>query len=161
MKLLKNIKLLLVVLLCSGSSLAQNRGVLISEADSLMSKQAKPLLILLSTDWCMYCRMQKNQLRENKAFTKRANDFYYIDFDAENKESIKFHGQEYHFKPNGPSTGVHGLATALSGPEPIAFPTWVLLDKDYHVLFRYRGVLTPAQLSKLMQTIEEINKMKR
>lgn len=144
MKGIKNIKILLVMLLCAGPCLAQNGGVSVSEVDSLMNKQAKPLLILLSTDWCKYCRMQKNQLRKNKEFTKRAAGFYYIEFDAESKESIKFHGRDYHFKPNGPSTGIHGLATALSGPEPIAFPTWVLLDKDYQVLFRYNGVLTPA-----------------
>ncbi|MCU7693901.1 hypothetical protein ACFSPU_01145 [Haoranjiania flava] len=50
------------------------------------------------------------------------------------------------------------LATALSWPEPIAFATWVLLDKDYQVLFHYNGVLTPAQLNKLMKIIDEINK---
>lgn len=136
---------------------AQINPVDIEKVDSLMAQQAKPILILLSTDWCQYCRMQKKQLRKNKDFAKKADLFYYVEFDAESKGEISFQGRGYTFKPTGKNTGTHELARTLNGPGTLAFPTWVLLDKNYQVLFRHGGVLTPNQLKELLDAIGNIS----
>ncbi|HLT87454.1 MAG TPA: thioredoxin family protein [Sphingobacterium sp.] len=136
---------------------AQIKPSAISKVDSLMALEPKPLLILLSTDWCQYCRMQKSQLRKNEDFLEKASLFYYVEFDAESKETIPFQGKDYAFKPTGKNTGTHELARALNGPGTLAFPTWVLLDRDYQVLFRHGGVLTPNQLKDLLDVIGHIN----
>ncbi len=136
---------------------AQINPVGIEKVDSLMTQHAKPILILLSTDWCQYCRMQKNQLRKNKDFAKKADLFYYVEFDAESKDDILFQGKSYTFKPTGKNTGTHELARTLNGPGTLAFPSWVLLDRNYQVLFRHGGVLTPIQLKKLLDAIGDMN----
>jgi len=128
-----------------------------AKADSAMDREARPLLILVSTEWCRYCQMQKNQLRKNKDFQAKKNLFYFVEFDAESKEMIRFRGEEYRYRPTGASSGIHTLALALNGSEHIAFPTWVLLDRNYQVLFRYNGVLSPKQLKELLQDIDKIN----
>lgn len=130
----------------------------IAKVDSLLAQEAKPLLVLLSTDWCQYCQMQKNQIRKNKDFAAKANLFYYTEFNAESKENIWFQGKEYTFRPTGVNTGTHTLARALNGPGTLAFPTWVLLDGNYQVLFRHGGVLTPDQLKELLEVISNLSK---
>lgn len=119
-----------------------------------MNEQAKPLIILLSTEWCKYCLMQKKQLQENKDFIRRADDFYYTEFNAESEGEVTFHNQNYNFKASGSLIGIHELAVALNGSELISFPTWVLLNKDYKVLFRYNGVLNKEQVKALMKAID-------
>lgn len=145
---------LLFAIICQ----AQTKAIDISAVDSCMAKEAKPILILLSTDWCAYCQMQKNQLDKNKAFQAKSDLFYYVVFDAESKETIRWHGKDYAFKPTGVSTGLHELAIALNGSGNIAFPTWILLDKDYRRLFHHKGVLAPKQLEDLLQTVDRISK---
>ena len=137
---------------------AQTKAIGISELDSCMTVDSKPILVLLSTDWCKYCQMQKNQLLKNKDFQNAGDLFYYVLFDAESKEKVRLHGQDYSFKPTGVSTGVHELAIALNGSDKLAFPTWVLLDKNYQVLFRHQGVLAPKQLAGLFRTMQELSK---
>jgi|GEM_PF-121197 len=148
----KNNLLLLIIALFAISSncSAQVNSLPITKVDSAMGSMAKPVLILLSTEWCKYCHMQKNQLRRNKDFQSSADKFYYVEFNAESKEAITFHGQTYRFKAAGVSAGIHELAIALSGSESITFPTWVLLDKNFEVLFRYNGVLDTEQFKKLL-----------
>src|SRR5690606_6956548 len=106
-----------------------------------------------STDWCKYCQMQKNQLRKNKDFLAQDGLFYYIEFDAESKEKVTLRGKAYAFKPTGVSTGVHELAIAMNGSEQLAFPTWIVLDEEFQLLFRHAGVLSRQQLSDLFRTI--------
>ena len=132
---------------------AQPQAVNITEVDSLMEQQAKPILILLSTDWCTYCQMQQHQLQKNPDFAEHGDLFYFISFDAESKADVSFQGQPYSFRPTGKNTGTHELARALNGPGTLAFPTWVLLDQQYRVLFRHGGVLTAKQLKKLLDAI--------
>ena len=136
---------------------AQMQPITISQIDSCMAQEAKPILMLLSTDWCKYCQMQKNQLRKNKDFQKKADLFYYVEFDAESKNSVRFNGQDYLFKATGISTGIHELAVALNGGGHPGFPTWILLDGNYQVLFRYKGVLLPQQIQTLLESIEALD----
>ncbi|MBE8722278.1 thioredoxin family protein [Sphingobacterium pedocola] len=154
----KNYAVLLALIgLFSSFCKAQINPVDIAEVDSLMAQQAKPILILLSTDWCQYCQMQKNQIRKNKDFAISANSFYYVAFDAESRDNVLFQGKDYTFKPTGKNTGTNELARALNGPGTLAFPTWVLLDKNYQTLFRHGGVLNPTQLKELLNAIDDIS----
>ncbi len=135
---------------------AQTSALTMAQADSSMQKEAKPLLILLSTDWCRYCRMQKNQLQKNKDFQSALSQFYFVEFNAEYQEMIPFRGQSWPYKPTGESVGMHTLAEELAGGKEVAYPVWVLLDKEYQLVFRYNGVLTSEQLKILITAIETI-----
>ncbi|TYR35005.1 thioredoxin family protein [Sphingobacterium phlebotomi] len=157
-RLAKNYTALLAIIgLFSSFCKAQINPVDITKVDSLMAQQAKPILILLSTDWCQYCQMQKNQIGKNRDFALSANLFYYVEFNAESKENLSFQGKDYVFKPTGKNTGTHELARTLNGPGTLAFPTWVLLDKNYQTLFHHGGVLTPKQLKELLDAIGNIS----
>lgn len=147
--------LLILVLFVTGTSLSQIKPISIAHVDSLLTNEPKPLLILLSTEWCQYCQMQKQQIRKNNKFLQKESLFHYVEFDAELKTPIQFQGKEYVFKPTGANVGTHELAVALNGPNKLAFPTWVLLDKNYQVLFRHGGVLRPQQINELLDTLEK------
>jgi len=147
-------KLAMILILLSTYSPAQIRSLTIEQADSSMQREPKPLLILLSTDWCRYCRMQKNQLRKNKDFQSALSQFYFVEFNAECQEMIPFRGQSWSYKPTGESVGMHTLAEELAGGKEVAYPAWVLLDREYQPVFRYNGVLAPEQLNVLLRAIE-------
>lgn len=149
--------LLISVLFVTDTSLSQIKPISIAHVDSLLTNEPKPVLILLSTDWCQYCQMQKQQVRKNKKFKEKSNLFYYVEFDAESKQTIRFQEKDYVYKPTGANIGTHELALALNGPHKLAYPTWILLDKDYQVLFRHGGVLPPAQLEELLDTLEKVD----
>ena len=149
--------LMALFVLIGHTCLAQLKLTTIGSVDSAMNVDEKPLVMLLSTRWCGYCQMQKAQLRKNKNFIKAANHFYYVEFDAESDKNIHFHGNEYQTKSSGGAKGIHQLAKALNGSERVAFPTWVLLDKNYQVLFRHSGVLLPKQMNELISAIAAMN----
>lgn len=157
MPLIKRLGPVIIMILCMGRiATAQTGSLAIEDVDSLMRIEKKPLLVLLSAEWCKYCQMQKSQLCKNKVFTKKAESFYYVVFNAESKEDISFNRQTYRYKPAGVSNGIHELATALNGSEQVAFPTWVLLGKDYRMLFKYDGLLTRQQMGELLKAIEKV-----
>lgn len=122
-------------------------------ADSL-NKQAKPVLILLSTDWCRYCKMQKIQLEKNQDFQTAKSNFYFVEFNAETKDSILFNDKVYHYNSSGLSTGIHELTIELGNQkEGISYPFWVALDKNYKVLLRWNRVLAPSELKKIIDIL--------
>lgn len=149
--MLKGCLILIMVLLLSGASgTAQIKPLPIQRIDSMMAVTAKPVLILLSTEWCKYCQMQKSQIGNNKDFANKASQFYYVELDAEGKQPIYFNGHTYNAKSTDISKGIHELAVALNGSERMSFPTWVVLNKKYEVLFRYNGVLSAKQLEEVL-----------
>lgn len=136
--------------------LGQQPALSVEKLDSSMRSAAKPVLMLLTTDWCKYCNLQKAQLKRNRDFQAANESFYYTEFNAEDKTPVTFHGQTYNYKATGISTGMHELAVALSGDKSVSFPAWVLLNKDYQVLFRYNGVLSSQQLHHLLNAISRL-----
>lgn len=147
-------KITLIFLICMFASLrspAQVTSWQFSQIDSLTNHAPKPLLILLSTDWCQYCLMQKHQLQKNKNFQKQDSLFYFVNFDAESKETIKFNGKDYQYKPNGAKTGTHELAIALNGANKLSFPTWLILDTQNQIVFRHNGLLLPKDITQMVE----------
>lgn len=127
-----------------------------SAIDSSMKAMPRPILVQLSTDWCRYCRMQQSYLEKSRDFKALLPRFYYMELNAESREHIVFNGREYTYMPTGVRTGIHELALALSGEEELSYPAWILLDKDYRVIFRHHGVLNDRQLEALMQVIAQL-----
>lgn len=122
----------------------------IRNLDSLMMEQKKPIFVLITANHCAYCQLQKKQLSKNSDFIKNQQKFYFVEFNSEDKIPVVFNKKNYVFKPSGLSSGVHQLATFLNASEILATPTWVLLDANYQVLFRYAGVLSKEQLRTIV-----------
>ena len=146
---------ILVIGVGRNSSFAQTTALPIEKMDSSVLADPKPMLILLSTDWCKYCQVQKAQLRKNRVFQNKHSDFYYAEFNAETNKTVNFHENVYNFIPSGIISGIHELAIALNGgDEQLSFPTWIVLDKEYQVLFKNNGVLSEKQLNEVLNTLE-------
>lgn len=147
------------VLISSSGVKAQTRPLDFKNLQDSMTVQPKPVLLLLSTDWCVYCKMQKFQIRRNKKFQKNSAHFYYAEINAEAKEPLKFKGRTYRFLPNGKSSGVHELAVALGKHNgTLAYPTWVIMDKDLNILYRHSWVLAKQDLQLLTESLMKLNK---
>lgn len=143
--------LVIIMVFCLGSfTTAQTKTYDIEELDSLMLVEKKPVFILLSSKWCKYCDIQKNQLLKNKKKLEQAEGFYWIIFNAEKTEQIVFHRSVFRYNASGLSSGVHELAIALNGSENVIFPTWIVLNDNYEVLFRYCGILRPSEIQRLI-----------
>ncbi len=148
-----------ILMTVSTTTNAQVTPIPIEKMDSYMLENTKPIVILMTTDWCKYCQIQKTQLRKNKSFQNSAIDFYYVEFNAESKDDIHFHGNTYSFQSVGVSSGIHELAIAFnSGDETLSFPTWIILDSDYNILFKNNGVLSEKQLNEVLNTLYEVIK---
>jgi len=143
-----------MVFLLGGTAVAQREVFAIGALDSLLLDGGKPVLVLLSTEGCKYCLMQKHQLAKNAGFSGEDRPFHYVEFEADRRDSVVFGQRTFRYKPTGTTSGIHELAVALNGSERVAFPTWVLLDAGHGVLFRHGGVLTPPEMKKLLEAIE-------
>src|SRR3546814_4005147 len=84
---------------------AQLKAVPISELTDSMHLHPKPALILISTDWCAYCRMQRAQLEKSRTLQAALPDMYFSEFDAETEHDVVFNDKPYRFIPTGVSTG--------------------------------------------------------
>src|SRR5690606_20561540 len=118
-------------------------------ADS-MKLNPKPMMILVSTDWCKYCQLQKSQLLRNKAFIDAKDVVYYSEFDAETKEDILFNGEVYQYTNSGVARGIHELVIALADKkERLSYPLWIVLDKNYNILLCRHGLIEPHEIKDI------------
>jgi len=133
---------------------AQNINTPIEMLADRMKLQPRPVMILVSTDWCLYCQMQKAQLLKNKTLIAAKNEIYYSELDAEAKKDISFNGRIYHYKNFGNARGLHELVIALADKqEGFSYPFWIILDKDYNVLVRRNGLLAPNEVNKIVEIL--------
>lgn len=134
---------------------AQLKEYNVTVVDSLMKVEPRPMLFLITTDWCKYCFLQKGIVSKNARSRKEEINGYLITFNAEYKQELIFNSKTYSYLSFGGETGVHELAIALNDSESISFPTWILVNKKYEVVFRYNGVLTSKQLDEVLNAIEK------
>lgn len=147
---------ILSLALVSSAVSAQLKPIPIGELTDSMRIHPKPALILITTDWCTYCRMQQAQLKKNREFQKAAAYMYFSEFDAENSEAVVFNDTTYRFHSTGASTGSHELAFSLgSVNNRLAFPTWVLLNEHFEVIFKFPGIIRASDLSVLLATVRQ------
>src|SRR5690606_1183060 len=139
--------LFILATLAAQPAVAQLHAVPITELTDSMRVRPRPALILISTDWCAYCRAQQAQLRKGWDRQGAVPPIYFSEFDAEAKQTIVFNDTTYRFIPTGVSTGSHELAFALGSIDNrLAFPTWVLLNENLEIIFKFPGVIKASEL---------------
>lgn len=148
------IKTLLLFFLISLASFGQKGyAVSFNELALKMAEKPRPVIIKVYTDWCSVCKIQDKQLAKDKELQKMlAEDFYYVEFNAEARQDILFNNRNYHFMHNGKSGGVHELALLLLGKQP-AYPGWAFLSSNYETIDAYRGLLKSEQLKTICRNI--------
>lgn len=153
------IKVFVFILMCVAQNVRaqENVSIEVYALDDSIRTSPKPTLLLLSTRWCMYCQMQKAQLKKNKEFQDAKDWFYYTELDAETKDSIVFNRKVYRYKSIGTSSGIHELAIELGNQKGgIAYPAWVLIDKNYRVIYRHNGLLSPDEMKVVIDFIKKM-----
>lgn len=124
-------------------------GISFKELEQKMTQQPRPILIKMYTGWCAICKIQDKQIEKDSALQQLlANNYYYIELDAESREPITFNTTIYTFIPHG-TGGLHALA-ALLGDSKCAYPSWVLLSPDYKIEARYNGLIKSGELVKIL-----------
>ena len=119
----------------------------IQKIDQQMQLQPKYIVILLSTDWCTYCHVQKNKVNARVAVSNNPT-FYYVEIDAEKNQEILFNKQIYTFDSKSKT---HSLAQALQNyPKQMIYPYWIVLNEKYQIIYRYPGFLKPKQVESLL-----------
>lgn len=141
------LKFLTALFLMTVAVAAQERyAITFNELALKMAEKPRPVIIKMYTGWCSVCKIQDKQIAKDKELQKMlAEDFYYIEFNAETREDILYNNRNYHFVHNGKSGGVHELALLLLGKQP-AYPGWVFLSPGYEILDVNRGLLKIGQL---------------
>jgi len=121
--------------------------------ESIVKNDPKPIVVFIHTDWCRYCKvMQQTTFKDPKVLNRLNTDFYFISFDAESKETVRFRNHNFEFIPNGNKSGVHQLALELGKiNNQISYPSVVLLNSDFEIIFQHNSFLTPEQFNTILK----------
>ena len=127
------------------------------ELPDLQRGKAKPILIYVYADWCKYCVMQEQLVFQDSLLAASLNQgFYCLKLNSDEKESLSFLGRSYHFRPSGPGSGEHELATFFGKKEGnMSFPTLVFLSKKFQPLGRKQGFVSKERLFLWMEKCTE------
>ena len=143
-------------IMLSLSAEAQLKPVPVRDITDSVHINVKPVVLLISTADCGYCRMQQKQLQHSPDILQLMTKFNYAILDAGTKENILFNKQRYRYKAQ---EHVHELAEYLGRDEEgrLSYPCWVVLNNKYDIIFRYQGLLAPSELKKILEKSLEIN----
>lgn len=117
--------------------------------EDLLVNDPRPVLVFLHTDWCNYCAlMDRKVFRDERVIEILDNKYYYISFNAEQREDIVFGSKTYKFLPKGLKSGVHELAKVLNENE--VYPTLLILDASLHPVYKNQAYLKTENMLHIL-----------
>ena len=124
----------------------------IDQLDYLQKNQKRFVVIFIHTDWCKYCQAMKNITFKDKEIVKLLNqNFWFIDFNAEEKRSITFNGQTFKFRPTGINTGIHEFTEQFAVlNDEITYPSIHILNPNHEIIFNCNQFLSANDLKLLL-----------
>lgn len=124
------------------------------EAQEEMKKEPKKVFVDVYTDWCGWCKKMDRETFTDPEVAKYMNEhFYAVKFNAEQKETLNYQGQELNFRPGG-RRGVHELAVVLLNGR-LGYPSFAYLDEDMNSLHVSPGYKTPPTMLEELQQISQ------
>lgn len=153
-------KKLFLFILFSGitsTGFCQLKGRTFEEVDSLQQIQKRKIIVFIHTDWCQFCQRMKAKTFKNQEIIEKLNsDFYFIDFNAEEKRDIIFQNQTFKYKPTGNNVGVHELALQLGTiNNQITYPVLCVLNEKNEIIFQYNFYLSQKDFKQLLEKLKE------
>jgi len=108
------------------------------QLDSLMLLEKRPVAVFLHAPWCQFCRnMEQTTLDHQEIIQLLNNNYYFISFDGEQKEEVRFRDYNFKYQPKGRNSGTHELAKSLGTIDgQLAYPSIVILDPKYEIIFQ-------------------------
>ena len=124
-----------------------------SEVDSLMAKEKRSIAVFLHANWCKFCKNMEQTTFKNDAIVQLLNEqYYFISFDGEQKEEIRFNQRNFAFQPHGRNSGTHELATALGSINgELTYPSFVLLNPQYEITFQHNTFLNAREMKVILE----------
>lgn len=125
--------------------------------DSLQKIEERPVVIFFHTDWCKFCLAMESTVFTSDSIISALNeDFYFISFDAEQKEPVTYKGETYLFEFNGVNTGTHQIATHFASDEgEVSYPAIVVLWKG-KTIFQRNSFMDEEEFLGILNRISEL-----
>lgn len=125
----------------------------LDEVEDAMKTDSRLIVMQLSTDWCVYCKMQDRQLsKDTGIYSLLAEKTYYINLNAESTDTLKFNKTIY--SPSSYKNGLHEFTLAIAGQkEQPVFPMWVIFNAKHKIVYRQNGLLKPKELKEVLRTL--------
>jgi len=141
-----------MVLLLTLEGMGQNRPVQFEDLQSLQAREAKPVVVLIMTDWCKYCHaMQHTMLKHSKVSVLLGNKFHTVFLNAEDRKDIFFAGRNFKYK-----SGMNELAVQLAKNHgQVSFPSLCILNSQNEILYQHDGYLSAQAMLFILRKIVE------
>ncbi|MDP5198312.1 thioredoxin fold domain-containing protein [Flavobacterium sp. DG2-3] len=154
---MKKLFLLILFFGITSTGFCQLKSKSFEEVDSLQQIQKRKTVIFIHTDWCQFCqRMKATTFKNQEIIEKLDSDFYFIDFNAEEKREITFQNQTFKFQPTGNNVGVHELALQLGTiNNQITYPILCVLNEKNEIIFQYNYYLSQKDFKVLLEKLKE------
>ncbi|WP_264525742.1 thioredoxin family protein [Flavobacterium sp. N502536] len=154
---MKKLFLLIFFFGITSTGFCQLKGSTFEEVDRLQQIQKRKIIVFIHTDWCQYCQRMKSTTFKNQEIIDKLNsDFYFIDFNAEEKRDISFNNQVFKYKPTGNKVGVHELALQLGTlKEQIVYPVLCVLNEKNEIVLQYSNYLNPTDFKVILEKLQE------
>lgn len=154
---MKKLFLLIIFFGITSTGFCQLQSRSFKAIDSLQQIQKRKIIVFIHTDWCQYCQKMKSTTFKNQEIIKSLNsDFYFIDFNAEEKKDISFNNQTFKYQPTGNNVGVHELALQLGTMNnQIVYPVLCVLNEKNEIMVQYNSYLSPKDFKLLLEKLKE------
>ncbi|OMQ12429.1 thioredoxin family protein [[Flexibacter] sp. ATCC 35103] len=154
---MKKLILFIIFFSITSTGFCQLKGRSFEVVDSLQQIQKKKIIVFIHTDWCKFCQRMKQTTFKNQEIIEKLNsDFYFVDFNAEEKRDVRFNNQIFKYKPSGNNVGVHELALQLGTiNNQIVYPVLCVLNEKREIILQYNNYLNPKDFKALLEKLSE------
>ncbi|SNR86147.1 thioredoxin family protein [Flavobacterium sp. ov086] len=154
---MKKLALIIFFLGITSTGFCQLQSRTFEAIDSLQQLQKRKTVVFIHTDWCQFCQRMKNTTFKNQDIIESLNsNFYFIDFNAEEKRNISFNNQVFKYQPTGNNVGVHELALQLGTVNnQIVYPVLCVLNEKNEIILQYNNYLNPKDFKVLLEKLKE------
>lgn len=124
--------------------------------DTLIKRDVRNIAVLLTADWCHFCKnMEINTLADEEVIKQLNEAFYFVNFDGESKDPVRYQNQTFTFKPSSRSSGTHELAEALGTIDgELTYPTFVIVNPKNEIVFQHSGFLNKDELLAVLISVD-------
>ena len=133
----------------------------LNDAEKLMEKEPRKVLIDVYTDWCGPCRIMNNTTFKDPRVVEFVNAHYYaIKFNAEGPNPLEFRGHTFKNEDYDPNrrgrNATHDLTRAIAPVNGrIAYPTIVYMDEEFNLLTPVQGLQRAEQIMPILTFFAE------
>ena len=147
-----SIMLFCFMLLVSMKPVTEVDWLKLDEVDNKLSKESRPVLIDLYTDWCHWCKVMDKKTYGNEKVAKYISDhFYAAKVNAETKDLISWHNKSYAYNDK---YRIHDFALYISNGQA-AFPTTVIIPSENAQPIPLAGFLEPKEIEPILKYFGE------